>query len=114
MEKTCENVGRVDELSGIFEGIGEDLQKIIRPLITETAYLERELDTLRGLPKLRVHPKDPQRQQTTPAAKLYKELLQQYTNCIKVLTAVLIKNAPEEESPLRQWLADRRDRYAAE
>ena len=111
MEQNCENIGRVDELSGIFEGIGEDLQKIIRPLITETAYLEHELDGLRGLPKIRVHPKDPQRQQTTPAAKLYKELLQQYTNCLKVLTSVLVKNAPEEESPLRQWLADRRRQY---
>ena len=113
MEQNCEKMERVDELSGIFEGIGDDLQKMIRPLITETAYLGRELDGLRGLPKIRVHPKDPQRQQTTPAAKLYKELLQQYTNCIKVLTSVLVKNAPEEESPLRQWLAERRERYDA-
>ena len=72
------------------------------------AYLEGELDFLRGLPKIKVHPDDPQRQQATPAAKLYKELLQQYTNCIKVLAAVLRRDAPEEESPLRAYLEERR------
>lgn len=98
---------RVAELEGIFDGVDDDVQAIIRPLVTETAYLEGELETLRRLPKIRVHPGDDMRQQTTPAAKLYKELLQQYTNCIKVLTAALNKNTPEEESPLRQWLQER-------
>jgi len=98
-------------LLAIFEGIDEGMRDIIRPLITETAYLETELSTLRLLPKIRVHPKDPQRQQTTPAAKLYKELLQQYTNCIKVLSSVLHREAPDEESPLRQYLEARRQQY---
>ena len=108
--KTAENgtqQQRESTLLAIFNGIDKGMLDIIRPLITETAYLEGELSTLRVLPKLRVHPSDPQRQQATPAAKLYKELLQQYTNCIKVLTGVLQKEAPEEESPLRQYLAAR-------
>ena len=94
-------------LLAIFEGIDSGLRDIIRPMITETAYLETELEYLRPLPKIRVNPADPQRQQTTPAAKLYKELLQQYTNCIKVLASVLRHEAPEEESPLRQFLEER-------
>lgn len=98
---------RAQELSEIFAGIDEGVRQIIAPMITETAYLETELSTLRALPKIRIHPSDPQRQQATPAAKLYKELLQQYTNCIKVLTGVLHREAPEEESPLRQWLEER-------
>lgn len=99
-------------LRAIFEGIDDGMRSVIDPLITETAYLERELSSLRALPKIRVHPSDPQRQQTTPAAKLYKELLQQYTNCVKVLTVVLRREAPEEESPLRQWLEERRKQNA--
>ena len=78
--KTAENgtqEQREATLLAIFNGIDKGMLDIIRPLITETAYLEGELSTLRALPKLRVHPSDPQRQQTTPAAKLYKELLQQ-------------------------------------
>lgn len=88
------------------------MRKIVQPLITETAYLEGELSALRDLPKIRVHPTEPQRQQATPAAKLYKELLQQYTNCVKVLTTVLRREEPEEESPLRQYLEARRKQYA--
>ena len=38
--------------------------------------------------------------------------IQQYTNCIKVLAGVLHKEAPEEESPLRQWLEERRKQNA--
>lgn len=98
---------RAREITEIFAGVDEGVQQIIAPMITETAYLETELSTLRALPKIRIHPSDPQRQQATPAAKLYKELLQQYTNCIKVLTGVLHREAPEEESPLRQWLEER-------
>lgn len=99
---------RVAELQAIFVGIDDGMRSIVQPLIAETAYLEEELDFLRGLPKIKVHPTDPQKQQATPAAKMYKELLQQYTNCIKVLTGILRKEAPEEESPLRQWLEERR------
>lgn len=102
---------RVAELQAIFEGIDDGMRSIVQPLIAETAYLEGELDFLRALPKIKVHPTDPQRQQATPAAKLYKELLQQYTNCIKVLTAVLRREAPEEESPLRTYLEERRKQH---
>ncbi len=102
---------REKELRAIFQGIDEGMRSVIDPLITETAYLEGELSSLRILPKIRIHPTDPQRQQTTPAAKLYKELLQQYTNCIKVLSGVLHREAPEEESPLRQWLEERRKQH---
>lgn len=48
------------------------------------------------------------RQRTTPAAKLYKDFLQQHTNCIKTLATVLNRYSPEEESPLRQWLNERK------
>lgn len=99
---------RIAELQACFDGIDDGMLSIVQPLITETAYLEGELDFLRGLPKIRVHPDDPKRQQATPAAKLYKELLQQYTNCVKVLASVLRRDAPEEESPLRAYLEGRR------
>jgi hypothetical protein len=80
---------REAELRAIFQGIDEGMRSLIEPLIIDTAFLEGELSRLRGLQKIRVHPSDPQRQQSTPAAKLYKEYIQQYTNCIKVLAGVL-------------------------
>lgn len=107
MQENATQEKRIKELFDAFEGVDEKTMQVIRPIIAETAYLEEELSFLRGLPKLRVHPTDPQRQQQTPAAKMYKEYLQQYTNCIKVLAAVQRKDGAEEVSPLRQWLEER-------
>lgn len=102
---------RAEELRHIFAGIDEDSKVAVSRLIDETIFLENQLDDLRRLPMIRVHPDDPYRQKTTPAAKLYKEYLQQYTNNIKALLGVLGKGAQEEESPLRQWLEAKKKQY---
>lgn len=98
---------RKDELLQLFDAI-EDTKSIISPMIDDLIFLEDRLQELRKLPFLRVNPKDPSMQKPTPAAKQYKELLQQYNNCIKILTGILRKDAPEEESPLRAYLEARK------
>lgn len=88
----------------------EELLKVIEnnvalvPLVTEMIYLEEQLDYLRTLPKIKVHPQDPSKQKTTPAAKLYKEYLQQYTNIVRILIRATGTDESDEESPLRKWL----------
>ena len=88
----------------------EELLKLIEndatliPLIDEMVYLEEQLDYLRGLPKIKVHPNDPSKQKPTPAAKMYKEFLQQYTNIVKILIKATGIDESEEESPLRKWV----------
>lgn len=88
----------------------EELLKLLNndityiPLITEMVYLEDQLDELRELPKIKVHPSDPTKQKTTPAAKLYKEYLQQYTNIVRILMKATGTDETEEESPLRRWM----------
>lgn len=99
---------RKQELLKIFEQV-EDTKGLIRPLIDDVIFLECRLEDLRTLPFLRVNPADPSMQKPTPAAKQYKELLQQYNNCIKILVSVLRKDAPEEESPLRAFLKARKE-----
>ena len=101
-------MSRKQELLKVFEGI-EDTKQIIEPMIDDVVFLEDQLQHLRKLPFLRVNPSDPSQQKATPAAKQYKELLQQYNNCVKILTGILRKDAPEEESPLRAFLNARRD-----
>lgn len=76
------------------------------PLITEMIYLESQLDELRSLPKIKVCPTDKSRQKTTPAAKLYKEYLQQYTNIVRILIKVTGADETEEDSPLRKWMSE--------
>lgn len=88
----------------------EELLKILNndityiPLVTEMVYLEEQLDELRDLPKIKVHPDDSSKQKTTPAAKLYKEYLQQYTNIVRILMKATGADESEEESPLRRWV----------
>ena len=94
---------RRDELKKIFEDVGES-RTVIEPLIEDVVFLEEHLSDLRMLPFIRVNPNNPSEQKTTPAAKQYKEFLQQYNNCIKILCSVLRKDAAEEDSPLRAFM----------
>ena len=100
-------MNRKEELLQIFDQI-EDTKGIIRPMIDDVVFLEAQLQDLRKLPFIRVNPEDPSKQKPTPAAKQYKELLQQYNNCVKILTGILRKDAPEDESPLRAFLEARK------
>lgn len=73
-------------------------------LVEEMVFLEENLERLRGMPFLRIHPSDPSRQKATPASKQYRELLSQYTVIVKTLARVSNDDG-EEDSPLRQWFA---------
>lgn len=73
-------------------------------LIEEMVFLEENLEKLRGMPFLRIHPSNPSRQKATPASKQYRELLSQYTAIVKTLARVSNDDG-EEDSPLRQWFA---------
>lgn len=93
----------------------EELRKLVKktnadviyPVIDKMLFLEKTLEELEGLPMIKVSPDDPQRQKATPAAKLYKEFLQQYTNCVKVVAHAIGDDGKEEDSPLRAWVKSR-------
>ena len=99
-------MSRKSELIKVFENVDES-KDVILPLIDDVVFLEDRLDELRKLPFIRVNPKDPSQQKSTPASKLYRELLQQYNQCLKTLTGILRKDGAEEESPLRAYLRAR-------
>ena len=77
---------------------------ILLPLIDEVIFLENRLEDLKKLPFIKVNPKNPMQQKSTPAQKQYKELLQQYVNIIRVLTRATGTDESDEESPLRKWV----------
>lgn len=58
---------------------------------------------------MKVHPKDATKQKVLPAAKLYKEFLQQYINALKVLQRRAGAEDTEEVSPLRKWMNEHMD-----
>lgn len=86
-----------------------DHDKLLSPLVADMVTLEEELDYLRKLPKIKVHPEDPTKQKATPAAKLYKECLQQYTNIIRILMRATGTDMDDDESPLRKWFNEHMD-----
>lgn len=100
----------------------EDLLKLLpaetivltEEVVNKILFLEKKMDELKELPFIQVDKKNNMRQRSTPAAKLYKELLQQYTNCVKILEAVIYRNRKlegieEEASPLEEWLMNYAD-----
>ena len=86
-----------------------DHDKLLIPLISDMVNLEEQLTYLRTLPMIKVHPKDPSKQKATPAAKLYKESLQQYTNILRILMRATGTDVDDEESPLRKWFNEHMD-----
>ena len=99
VKENCTGANRREELLNAIKN-----DPTLTPLVDDAVYLEQQLEELRKLPKIKIHPADPSKQKATPAAKLYKEMLQQYTNIIKVLTRQSDIDETEEESPLRKWI----------
>ena len=98
-------MSRTDELLAI---VPEDSKELVSSVIDDEVFLEQRLTELKALPFIQVNPKNTMQQRSTPAAKQYKEFLQQYINCIKVIEAVIYRDKrlegdDVEESPLRKW-----------
>lgn len=98
-------MSRKDELLSI---VPEDSLDLVKSVIDDVCYLEAQLQILKQLPFIEVNPKNPMKQRSTPAAKQYKEFLQQYINCIKMIESVIyrdkrLEGEQVEESPLRSW-----------
>lgn len=101
---------RLAELNKLCESLDDAAKTTTAPLIGEIVFIENQLNQLRQYPFIDVNPKNPLQQRPTPAAKQYKEFLQQYNNCIKILLSVLGKIENGETSPLREYLTRLRSR----
>ena len=82
-------MSRLEELTAVAEKLDADKRTAVEPLLIDIVFMENRLADLRKLPHLRIHPKNPERQQVTAAGKQYKETMQSYLNALKVvLTAI--------------------------
>lgn len=101
-------MNRRDELIAL---VPEESLELVKSVIDDVVFLEERLDELKKLPFIEINPKNPMKQRSTPASKLYKEFLQQYINCIKMIEYVIYKEKrlegdEAEESPLRKWFRE--------
>ena len=97
-------MNRKQELQKLCAGLDDAAKTITAPIIDDIVFLEERLTELKKYPFISINPENPAMQRPTAAAKQYKELLQQYSNCIKILLGVLGKSETEETSPLREYL----------
>lgn len=103
-------MSRREELLGLICKNGADNDVKATQLIDEILFIEEQLIFLKTLPFININPKNPMQQKATPAAKQYKELLQQYNNSLRLLFRLSGElGESEEESPLRQWLRNRKE-----
>lgn len=104
-------MGRKEELLQIVckDGMNNDVKA--KQLVDEIIFLEEQLIYLKTFPFININPKNPMQQKTTPAAKQYKELLQQYNNSLRLLLRLSgdMGGESEEESPLRKWVKSRKE-----
>lgn len=101
---------RKDELLQLICKNGSNNDIKARQLVDEIIFVEEQLVYLKTLPFININPKNPMQQKTTPAAKQYKELLQQYNNSLRLLLRMSGDiGESEEESPLRQWAKSRKE-----
>lgn len=78
--------------------------EMLRPLIETAIDLQGKLETYRKMPQIIVNKKNPLKQKATPAAKLYKETLQQYANVMRVILRAAGSDDEEEDSIVREWM----------
>lgn len=101
-------MARREELLDI---VPDDAMELVTSVIDDVIFLEERLEELRKLPFIEVNSKNTMKQRSTPAAKQYKEFLQQYINCIKMIEGIIYRDKrlegdEVEESPLRKWFRE--------
>ena len=97
---------RLESLKAIFEKVDADKAAVVSPLLPQVVFMEQRLDELRKFPHIRIHPKNPARQEITAAGKQYKEVMQQYANTIKILLSTLGRYSQEEADEFDKWLEE--------
>ena len=79
---------------------------LIGPMVDEVVFLENQLETLKKLPFIKVHPTNPELQKGTPAARLYTQLSALYNAAMRTLVSLSGDDTTTDESPLRKWAKD--------
>lgn len=97
---------RREQLRGYFSNVDEDKRSLAHDTIDEYLFFLDRVAELKELPLIRVHPKNPARQELTPAAKLIKEYSQQVDAKRKTLLTILYRVESSAADDLLAKLAE--------
>lgn len=92
------------ELLKAFEQADPNNLILVKNTINEMVFIENKITELKKLPFIKVHPQKPELQKATPAAKQYKELMQNYLYMTKILVALINKINFEEDDAFSRFL----------
>lgn len=92
-----------DDKNAVLLKVAEE-NEMLRPLVETAIDLQGKIETYRKMPQIIVNKKNPLKQKATPAAKLYKETLQQYANIMRVILRAAGSDDGEEDSIVREWM----------
>ena len=96
---------RRDVLMSVFNEMDEPRRVIAERLIDEMVFLEERMAECRECAFIEVNSKGEQRQ--TPASKIYKDCLAQYSNNVRILLNMTGKQGEErKDSPLRAYFRE--------
>lgn len=99
----------MDRLTQLFEisaKLDPDKRTAVEPLLTDIVFMESRLAELRKLPHIRIHPRNPERQQITAAGKQYKETMQSYLNALKVIITAINRQESDAAAELLDKLKE--------
>lgn len=94
------------EYDELFQDVDENEKKLVDKLISECVYYETQMEELKRLPFINVHPKKPALQKVTPAARLYKEYATSYMNALRILLNILRKVESDAQNELVRRLEE--------
>ena len=92
------------ELLEAFEKADPNNFILVKNTVEEMIFIENKLEYLKTLPFIKVHKEKPELQKATPAAKQYKELMQNYLYMTKILVTLINKINFEEDDAFSKFL----------
>ena len=103
-------MNRKEEILQLIDNNNTKSVKVISEIIDDFVFLEEQLKELRKLPQILVNKENPAIQKLTPAAKLYKEYLVQYSNLVKIILSAIDEEVTEdEESVINQFFKNQEE-----
>lgn len=95
---------KYEDLLAAFEKSDPNNFILVKNTVEEMVFIEEKLKHLKTLPFIKVHKEKPELQKATPAAKQYKELMQNYLYMTKILVALINKINFEEDDAFSKFL----------
>lgn len=97
-------MGEKKSFLALMEKLEPQQRQLLEQIAEELCFVQKQLAYLKKLPFIQVDRKNKMRQRGTPAAKQYKELMQTYTNGIKLVNMIASRANIEEDDDFQKFL----------